>query len=150
MYSRRSIRRSGAPRGFTLIEAMLTTIIVGVAFTAMLQLLAVGTVNNINASQLTTGVSLARNVRELTLNTAYANLPALNNASYSPPKDSRGVAVTTLNGWQQKITVKSVNPDNIQQDIVDTTPAAVRVSVLVNHNNQKVCDLSWYVFDGRP
>lgn len=143
--SRRSIRR-----GFTLIEAMLTTIIVGVAFTAMLQLLASGTVNNISAAELTTGVSLARNIREYTLNTPYANLPPLNNADYSPPHDSRGVAISSLTGWQQKITVQSVNPDNICQDIVDSTPAVVRVSVVVNHNNQKVCDLGWYVFDGRP
>jgi prepilin-type N-terminal cleavage/methylation domain-containing protein len=147
---RRYSTSHGARRGFTLIEAMLTTIIVGVAFTAMLQLLAVGTVNNLKAGELTTGVSLARNIREYTLNTKYANLPALNNVSYSPPKDSRGVAISSLSGWQQKITVQSVNPDNIQQDILDATPDAVRVTVVVNHNSQKVCDLTWYVFDGTP
>ena len=137
-------------RGFTLIEAMLTTIIVGVAFTAMLQLLAAGTVNNLKAGELTTGVSLARNIREYSLNTKYVNLPALNNATYSPPRDSRGTAISSLTGWQQKLTVQSVNPSNIQQNIVDPTPAAVRVGVVVNHNNQRVCDLSWYVFDGTP
>ena len=115
-----------------------------------LQLLAVGTVNNIKGSELTTAISLARNIREYTLNTKWANLPGLNNSSHNPPWDSRGTAVNSLTNWEQKITVVTVNPDNIQQDIVDTTPAAVRVSVLVNHNNQKVCDLSWYVFDGRP
>ena len=143
-------RYSSSRRGFTLIEAMLTTIIVGVAFTAMLQLLAVGTINNLKAAELTTGVSLARNIREYTLNTKYVNLPALNNATYSPPRDSRGTAISSLTGWQQKLTVQSVNPSNIQQNIVDPTPAAVRVGVVVNHNNQRVCDLSWYVFDGTP
>ena len=143
-------RRRGGKRGFTLIEAMLTTIIIGVAFTAMLQLLAVGTVNNIKGSELTTAISLARNIREYTLNTKWANLPGLNNTTHNPPWDSRGIPVNSLTNWEQKITVQTVNPDNIQQNIADPTPDAVRVSVTINHNNQKVCDLSWFVFDGTP
>jgi len=145
-----SIRRSFPHRGFTLIEACLTMVIVGVGFMAMLQLLAAGTVNTIAGSELTTGVSVARNIREYTLNSTYANLPTYNNATYSPPKDSRGIAISALTGWEQKITVQAVNPDNIKQDIVDPTPAAMRVTVIVNHNSKKVCDLSWYVFDGTP
>jgi prepilin-type N-terminal cleavage/methylation domain-containing protein len=144
--SREVVRR----KGFTLLEAMLSTTIIGVAFVAMLQLLAAGTVNTIAGSELTTGVSLARNMREYTLNQTYTALPALNGASYSPPKDSRGSSVTSLTGWQQVITVQAVNPDNIKQDIVDASPDAVRITVVVNHNSQKVCDLSWYVFDGTP
>jgi type II secretory pathway pseudopilin PulG len=146
----RTPRKAARRGGFTLIEAMLTTIIIGVAFVSMLQLLAVGTVNNIKGSELTTGISLARNIREYTLNSTWANLPGLNNTSHNPPWDSRGIPVNSLTGWQQKITVQSVNPDNIQQNIADPTPDAVRVGVVINHNNQKVCDLSWYVFDGRP
>ena len=150
MCIRCSIQTAARRRGFSLIEAALTTIIIGVGFVAMLQLLAAGTVNTIAGSELTTGVSLARNIREYTLNSTYANLPTFNAQSYSPPKDSRGVALSSLTGWQQQVTVQSVNPDNIKQNIVDATPAAVRVTVVVNHNSKKVCDLSWYVFDGTP
>jgi hypothetical protein len=129
---------------------MLTTIIIGTAFVAMLQLVAAGSVNYIEGTELTTGISVARNIREYTLNTAWANLPTLNGASYSPPKDSRGVSVTSLPNWRQQITVQSVNPDNIKQEIVDSTPDAVRITVVVSHNDERVCDLSWYVFDGTP
>jgi hypothetical protein len=129
---------------------MLTTIIIGTAFVAMLQLVAAGSVNNIEGAELTTGISLARNIREYTLTSTWANLPTFNGANYSPPKDSRGVTLTNITNWQQQVTVQAVNPDDITQDIVDPSPTAVRISVVVSHNNERVCDLSWYVFDGTP
>ena len=52
-------------RGFTLIEAAMTTVIIGVGFVAMLQLLATGTASNIEGAQTTTGINLAKNVREM-------------------------------------------------------------------------------------
>jgi prepilin-type N-terminal cleavage/methylation domain-containing protein len=145
----RSYRR-GVRRGFTLLEASLATVIVGVAFVAVLQLLAVGTISNLDSAQQTTAVNLARNMRELLLQKTYVSLPTYNGASYSPPRDSRGIDITEMSEWRQQIAVQAVEPDELTTNIVDSTPAAVRITVTVSRNNEKVCDLSWYCLDGTP
>ena len=147
--SRRTLRPTSA-RGFTLLEASLATMIVGVAFVAVLQLLAAGTVANLSSADLTTGINLAKNIRELTLQSKYVNLPTYNGTSYNPPHDSRGTSITDLDGWRQTIAVQSVDPNRLTTNIVDATPAAVRITATVSHNEQKVCDLSWYAFDATP
>jgi prepilin-type N-terminal cleavage/methylation domain-containing protein len=58
-------------RGFTLIEAAMVTVIIGVGVVAMLQLLAAGTVSNSEGTELTTGINLANNVREMSLALAF-------------------------------------------------------------------------------
>lgn len=60
-------------RGFTLLEAALVTCIVGVGVTALLQLMAAGTVSNTAGTELTTGLTLAKNIREMTLGLAFAD-----------------------------------------------------------------------------
>ena len=125
--------------------------IVGIAFVSIVQLIAAGTVANVDSQQLTTGVNLARNIRELTLQEKFADLkPLFNAVKYSPPHDSKGAAITQLAGWEQAITVQPVDPAGLTTNIVASSPSAVRITVTVNHNNAKVCDLSWYCFDATP
>src|SRR5687768_8407110 len=59
-------RRRHHPRrtGFTLIEAALTTAIIGFGVVSMMGLLATGTTNNKDSAQLTTGLQFARAMRE--------------------------------------------------------------------------------------
>jgi prepilin-type N-terminal cleavage/methylation domain-containing protein len=148
--SRRRPRQLARHRGFTLLEASLATVIVGIAFVAVLQVLAAGTMVNLDAAGQTTAVNLARNVRELLLQQSYASLPTYNGTTYAPPHDSRGQPIADLPDWQQTIAVQAVDPHEITTKIVDATPAAVRVTVTISHNGKKVSDLSWYSFDGTP
>lgn len=143
-------RRRCRARGFTLIEASLTMVIVGVGFLAMLQLLAAGTMTNIRAVETTTAVNLAKNVRELMLKSPFANLKALNGTSHQPPVDSRGSSLDDFDNWKQTIKVQAVDPDRLTLDVNDATPAALRITIGIDHNNEHVCDVSWYSFDGTP
>jgi len=129
------------------MEAALTTVIIGVGVTGMMQLLAAGTVNNMQAFETTTGVNVAKAVREITVQKTMAQLIAMNNTYHEPPWDSRSQPISDLTGWRQTIAVQAVNKDNLTANIVDSTPAAVRVTVTVTHNSRKVCDMSWYTFD---
>lgn len=56
-----------APRGFTLIEAAMVMVIIGVGVLSMLQLLAAGSVQNNDAAEMTKAMTLANNVREASL-----------------------------------------------------------------------------------
>jgi Tfp pilus assembly protein PilV len=142
----RRVRRAG----FTLIEAALTTMIVGVGLVATLQLLASGTTSNIEGTKLTTGLNLAKNIRELTLKNTFAEVRALNGTNYQPPRDSRGEPVASFGTWQQSIKVQPVDPDRLTTDIIDADPDVVRVSVTVTHNGEHACDMSWYRFKPGP
>ena len=142
------LRRRSA--GFTLIEAAMTTVIVGVGFVAMLQLLTTGTATNIQSAATTTGLNLARNVREMTLEMPYNQLGTLNGKTYSPAVDNRGNALTDFADWSQQVTVQAADPDGLTRTVVDATPAARRITVTVTRNGEQACSVSWYVFDGTP
>jgi prepilin-type N-terminal cleavage/methylation domain-containing protein len=142
--------RSSRKRGFTLIEASLTTVIIGVGFLSMLQLLAAGTMTNIRAIESTTAVNLAKNVREMSLKKKFSEIPALDGASYQPPIDSQGKALSDFDNWKQTVAVHAVDPDRMTLDISDATPSAVRVTVVIEHNGARVCDVSWYAYDPNP
>jgi prepilin-type N-terminal cleavage/methylation domain-containing protein len=146
MQIRRNQPQRPARRGFTLIEASLTTVIVGVGVAAMMQLLAAGTVNNIQSFETTTGVNIAKAIREVTVQKTLAQVIAMNNTYHEPPWDSRSQSISDLPNWRQTITVQAVNPDKLTTNIIDSNPTAVRVTVSVTHNSQKVCDMSWYTF----
>jgi len=59
--------RRAARRGFTLIEAALAILIVGVGVTALLELLTAGTLSNVAGTELTTAINLANNIHEITM-----------------------------------------------------------------------------------
>src|SRR5258706_12660587 len=98
------------------METALTTIIVGVGVLAGVELLSAGTSSNMKSPDLTTGVNLAKNIRELSLKLAFldpnppavwgrdgsesVNNPAgfndindLDGCAFSPPIDSRGQTI---------------------------------------------------------
>jgi Tfp pilus assembly protein PilV len=139
-----------ARSGFTLIEAALTTCIIGIGAVSMLQLLAAGTSANQDSLQQTGATNLVRNVRELCLDVPFAQLPTYNNRTYSPPVDSRGQPITAMTGWTQRVTVQSVDPARLSTNIIDSTPDAVRVTVTITRNGQDVASSSWYAFGVTP
>ena len=138
-------RRRG---GFTLIEAAMVTVIVGVGFLGMLQLLTAGTRTNVDGAMLTTGMSLAKNVRERTVQLTFAETRALNGHTWTPAIDSRGQAVSEMAEWSQTLSVKPVNVADLTRPPSpgSTSVQAVQAVVTIKHNGRDVCELSWYLF----
>jgi type II secretory pathway pseudopilin PulG len=140
-------RRRG---GFTLIEASLATVIIGVGFLSTLTLIAAGTRANLQGAELSTGVNLARSVREMALAKPYTQLVAWNGTQYMPPQDSRGVSINDLPNWEQDVSVTAVDPAEVSHEFIDSNPDAVKITVTVKHNDNQVCQMSWYQFNGQP
>jgi hypothetical protein len=134
-----------------MIETSLATIIVGVAFVAVLQLIATGTVANMDSAELTSGINLARNVRELALQTPFDDLPGTyDGVTFKPPRDSRGATVSGMDEWEQVIAVQPVDPAELTLNITDETPVAVRITVTIRRHEKTICDLSWYSLNATP
>jgi type II secretory pathway pseudopilin PulG len=165
----RPIIRNHGPRGFTLIEASLTTIIVGVAFLAMLQLFATGTKVQATDIQLTSGLSLIKNVHEMALGLAFrsASTPAvwgldadddpnspadwddindLAGQTFDPPIDGGGHPIADMDGWKQTIQVRNVDPNGLETLLPNGSSNAVQFTVIVTHGTAEVSRLSWFMF----
>ena len=139
---------------FTLIEAMMVTVIIGVGVMAMLQLLAAGTMVNSESTELTTAVNLANNINELAVRTPYTDLRTdvgtAAGRTYSPPIDGMGDPMTELGtDWSQVVTVKYVLPSNLTFVVPDTQiEPTSQITVRVLRNNKQVHQTSWIVAQG--
>jgi len=154
------------PRGFTLVEAALTMVIIGTGVVAMLQLLAAGTMSSNSSAELTTAVQLANNVHEIALALPftcptnptsttfkdtggpanYTYLWDLNGDSYKPPLDIRRNQISNYSTWTQQVTVQSVDPTNL--DAVrpnSVTLPTARLTVVILHNNKKLYKATWLI-----
>ena len=158
-------------RGFTLIEAALATAVIGLGVLGLVQLLAAGTVTNVEATELTTAVNLAGNVREVmagidlfdpqaptrwdTKEPALGSIPAVkqyddvldfDDTSFSPPLDASRNAMSGYADWTQAISVQSVAADNVSSLRPDTTAEkTARVTVRILRGTREVYQTSWLV-----
>lgn len=119
-------------RGFTLPEASLAVLIVGIGFLAVMELFGACTVENQRSSQITTAQLLATNVQEMTANlafkdpfysastwgvepmeslTSYNDVDDFDGLSFNPPLDSTRAGIPELARYTQVVTVMPVDPN---------------------------------------
>jgi type II secretory pathway pseudopilin PulG len=140
------VRGRARRRGFTLIEAAFATMVIGLGVTALIQLMAAGTVANADGTEMTTAINLANNVHEATLTLSYAQVLALNNKDYSPPVNSNFKSISQLGTtWKQHVDVGYLNPDNLNGATVVTVQPTARVTCTVSHNGAAVYKTIWVV-----
>ena len=140
-------RRPNVARGFTLIEAAIVTVIVGIGIVGLIELFAAGSMANAESTELTTAVYLANNIDEMLQGYTYANLKsAFDNHTYSPAIDATGAALSGFSNWKQAISVKYVDPNLLTSVVPDTqVEPTSRVTVSVSHNNVVVYTAVWNV-----
>jgi Tfp pilus assembly protein PilV len=128
--------------GFTLIEAAIVTVIIGLSVVALLQLLCAGSMANGESTDLTTAIFLAENINERmqghpydTLKSTFDNVTYGGNTTYPYPKDGRGQNLTDFSGWSQTIDVSYVDPEAITITVPDSqVEVTSMVTVRVVHN----------------
>jgi type II secretory pathway pseudopilin PulG len=135
------------PRGFTLIEAAIVTAIVGLGIVGLLELIAAGSMANIESAEATTAVYLAENVNEMMQGATYATIKSsYDNVTYTTPKDGRGQDLAGFSGWSQVIDVSYVDPNLITSAVPDTQVEDVAmVTVKVVHSSKTLYTLKWLV-----
>jgi prepilin-type N-terminal cleavage/methylation domain-containing protein len=131
-------RRGSSRRGFTLTEALLATVIVGVGVLSSLNLFWSCTEASSKAGQTTTGRTLAENIREAMASvtfydpvsagtmwgpepgeilSSYDDVDDFDGAdfkgtSFNPPIDAMKQPIPALMQYTQLVTVMPVNPDD--------------------------------------
>jgi prepilin-type N-terminal cleavage/methylation domain-containing protein len=137
----------GVRRGFTLMECAITTVIIGVAIVAVIELLANGNRASATTVRTLTAMHLAQDIREYTIAMRIDALDALNGESFSPPLDARGTAIAEMPGWQQTISVTGADENRLTLTVPVASTDMRRVTVTVSHRGNTVASSQWLVAD---
>jgi len=130
--------RAGA--GFTLIEAMIATLLLAIAIIALMVSNQAFTQVNSAGIDLSTAEFLIEEVRERTASLEFNELPAFA-GTYSPPEDIQGDTLTAFADFTQQVTVQNVSASDF------TVPEAgsdfARVTVTILRNGSAISSADW-------
>jgi len=149
--------------GFTIIEALIATILVGLAIVALVMANGVFTQANAAAVNLSTAQFLVEQIRELTVVlpvvdpttedatfgpeegslASYDDLDDFDGTSFSPPINASRSTMSDLSSFTQQITVENVNSSNFNQTVADHSSPFVKVTVTVSQNSQPLTSATW-------
>lgn len=136
--SNKNSTRAGA--GFTLIEAMIATLLLAVAIIALMVSNQAFTQVNSAGIDLSTAEFLIEEVRERTASLEFNELPAFA-GTYSPPEDIQGDTMTAFADFSQQVTVQNVSASDF------TVPEAgsdfARVTVTILRNGTAISSADW-------
>jgi prepilin-type N-terminal cleavage/methylation domain-containing protein len=135
--------RRNRPRGFTLLEAMLATSIVGIGILSMMQLFTACTIQNRQAVNMTAAMLLAQNVQETMAGLAFSD-PAFGKTYFGPEPGQTVGSFDDIDdfddgdGGKGTAAAKIFNPpiDSTRQQIPQMANYAQDVSVWPVYPNQ--------------
>jgi prepilin-type N-terminal cleavage/methylation domain-containing protein len=159
-------RRNNAARcGFTLIEAMIAMLIIGLTIAALVA--STGAFSRTNAAgiDLSTAEFLIEEIRELTASlpvvdpqtgaatfgpeageTSLAqcdDLDDFNGASYSPPIDINRAVLASFPNFTQQIQVRNVAVNNFSTVVANHSTNFYRVTVTILMNGSAINSATW-------
>ena len=136
----RNNRSVAGGAGFTLIEAMIATVLIAIAIVALMVSNQAYTQVNAAGLDMSTAEFLIEEARERTASLEFDNLAAFA-GTYSPPEDIEGNALTAFAAFSQQVTVQNVSPSDF------TVPQAgsdfIRVTITIQRNGEAISSADW-------
>ena len=150
--------------GFTFIEVLIATLLVGLAIASLMVANRAFTTANDVGTDLSTAEFLVEQIKELTAllpvidpltgtttfgpesgeNLAsYDDLDDFDGASYSPPINADRSVLNDYANFSQQVTVENVSDSNFEQVVTDHSSYFVRITVSVYQNSQLITSASW-------
>jgi prepilin-type N-terminal cleavage/methylation domain-containing protein len=165
--------QSISTKGFSLIEVLIATVLVGMAIAALVAANGSFSMANVAGADLSTAEFLVEQIRELTtmLSVVDPALPAgaavtvlgpetgetgvtlyddvddfnfFDSASLGAPIDAQGNLLNNLAAFSQQVRVQKLNPSNFDDPWADDTVSNfVRVTVSILENGRPISSASW-------
>jgi prepilin-type N-terminal cleavage/methylation domain-containing protein len=163
--------QSAHTRGFSLIEVLIATVLVGMAIAALVAANGSFSMANVAGADLSTAEFLVEQIRELTTMLPAADpdasawtllgpeageslatyddvddLDGFNSASLGAPINAQRTTLTNLAAFSQQIVVQRVNPSNFDETWPDDhNPSSnfVRITVSILENGRPISSASW-------
>ncbi|MFC1635707.1 prepilin-type N-terminal cleavage/methylation domain-containing protein [Planctomycetota bacterium] len=149
--------------GFTLVEAVVSMLIVSVMFVAALSTVGASRLSQFKTSRASRGQALAESLMAEILRqdyldpngtpvfgpesgeagatrAAFDDVDDYHGWSSSPPTNRDGTAISAMEGWQRSVTVEWVDPMDVTQ-VQGSETNAKRVTVTVSVDNMPVATL---------
>ena len=158
------MRRNKSGSGFTLVEVLIATLLVGCAIASLMVANRAFTQANDAGTDLSTAEFLIEQIKELTAllpvvdpqtdvttfgpetgeNLAgYDDLDDFDGASFSPPINANRSSLNDYASFSQQVTVENVSASNFEQVVGDHLSSFVRITVSVSQNGQMITSASW-------
>ncbi len=136
----RNNRSVAGGAGFTLIEAMIATVLIAIAILALMVSNQAYTQVNAAGLDMSTAEFLIEEARERTAPLEFDNLAAFA-GTYSPPEDIEGIPLTAFDAFSQQVTVQNVSPSDF------TVPQAgsdfIRVTITIQRDGKAISSADW-------
>lgn len=149
--------------GFTLIEALIAVLLVGLAIVSLVAANISFTKANGVGADLSTAEFLLEQVKELTAMlpvvdpetttsvfgpeegglAAYDDVDDFDSANFSPPISTGRVVLNDFAAFSQQVTVENVSASNFEQVVADHGSDFIRVTVKVLLNSKEISSASW-------
>lgn len=130
-------------RGFTLIEALFATMLLGLVIAALVAASGAFTMANGYGVDLSTAEFLIEEVRERTANVDFDTLlTTYDGQTFSPPVDLTGAVMSDFSGFSQQVQIDYVESGNFVDTVTGPTDF-VRVTVTVSKAGTPVSSTSW-------
>jgi prepilin-type N-terminal cleavage/methylation domain-containing protein len=160
-------------RGFTLIEVLIATVLIGLSIAALVAANGSFSLANVTGADLSTAEFLAEQIRELTtmlpvvdpavpVGTLVTTLGpesgettvalyddvddfnGFDSASLGAPISAQRTTLTDLSAFRQQVTVEKLNPANFNETKADSyTSNFVRVTVTILQGGRPISSVSW-------
>ena len=132
--------------GFTLVEVLIATILVGLAIASLIGAnISLTRANGVGAN-LSTAEFLIEQIRERAIAADYDDLYTLEHfdgVSFSPPINADGNDLNNFAAFTEQITVENIDATNFENTVVDHSSNFVRVTVRIFLNSREISSTSW-------
>jgi len=129
--------------GFTLIEALFATMLLGLVIAALVAASGAFTMANGYGVDLSTAEFLIEEVRERTANVDFDTLVATyDGQTFNPPKDVTGTDMADFGEFSQRVDINYVESGNFTNTVTGPTDF-VRMTVTVTKAGAPVSSTSW-------
>ncbi len=166
----------GGPKrrtGFTLIEAIIATALVGIGVASLMVAAKSSTQVNAAGREITQATYLAQEIREWTLKLPFSDpdladqgnppgpdgsdpqvfvddLDDLWNVTYCPPRDGCGQAIGAMPDWSQHISLEWKDPDSLTTNVIPGLSDVIRVTVTISRGGRETLRTGWLVTRRMP
>ena len=129
--------------GFTLIEALIAAMLLGLVVAALAAASGAFTMANGYGVDLSTAEFLIEEIRELTANENVDDLLAnFDGQTFNPPKDISNSDMADFSEFSQQVEIDYVDSGNFANTVTGPTDF-VRVTVTVTKGGSPVSNTSW-------
>jgi len=129
--------------GFTLIEVLIASLLIGIAVVSLIGANISFTKVNGFGTDLSTAEFLIEQIRELTTVVEYENLSDYDNSNFSPPLGVNGEVLNGFTAFAQQVFVENVSASNFETVVADGSSDFVKITVKVLLNGREISENSW-------